>query len=67
MLKDEYDESNNNQYVLEVDIKCDKMIIACLKGNSSNDFYKHLRGKYIKDAIYKRLNLPENIYYLDLI
>ena len=118
MLKDEYDENNNNQYVLVVDneivgyvkygisddkqfsncgevialyilkkyqgkgfgrklvekaineiknMGCDKMIIACLKGNPSNDFYRHLGGKYIKDGVYKRLNLPENIYYFDLI
>lgn len=43
----------------------DKMIIACLKGNSSNDFYKHIGGVYIKDGLYKRLQLPENIYYFD--
>ena len=41
----------------------DKMIIACLKGNPSNEFYKHIGGVYIKDGIFKRLNLPENIYY----
>lgn len=41
----------------------DKMIIACLKRNPSNEFYKHIGGVYVKDGIYKRLNLPENIYY----
>ena len=41
----------------------DKMIIACLKGNPSNDFYKHIGGVHIKDGLYKRLKLPENIYY----
>lgn len=45
----------------------DKMIIACLKGNPSNKFYKHIGGKYIKDSIYKRLNLSENIYYYENI
>ena len=40
-----------------------KMIIACLKGNPSNEFYKHIGGVYVKDGIYKRLNLKENIYY----
>ncbi|MBQ2872411.1 MAG: GNAT family N-acetyltransferase [Bacilli bacterium] len=45
----------------------DKMIIACLKGNPSNEFYKHIGGVYIKDGIYKRLNLPENIYYYENI
>ena len=44
----------------------DKMIIACLKGNKTNEFYKHMGGKYIKDGVYKRLNLPENIYYFDI-
>ena len=44
----------------------DKMIIACLKGNPSNEFYKHIGGRYIKDGTYKRLNLPENIYYYDI-
>ena len=43
-----------------------KMIIACLKGNPSNEFYKHIGGLYVKDRIYKRLNLLENIYYYDI-
>ena len=43
-----------------------KMIIACLKGNPSNEFYKHIGGLYVKDRIYKKLNLPENIYYYDI-
>ena len=42
-----------------------KMIIACLKGNPSNEFYKHIGGVYIKDGMYERLQLPENIYYYD--
>ena len=45
---------------------CDKMIIACLKGNSTNDFYKHIGGVYIKDGMYERLSLPENIYYYEI-
>ena len=44
----------------------DKMIIGCLKGNPTNDFYKHMGGTYIKDGIYKRLNLKENVYYYDI-
>lgn len=44
-----------------------KMIIACLKGNPSNEFYKHIGGVYVKDGLYKRLQLPENIYYYDKI
>ena len=39
-----------------------KMIVACLKGNPSNEFYKHIGGMYIKDGEFKRLSLPENIY-----
>lgn len=45
----------------------DKMIIACLKGNPSNKFYEHIGGKYAKDGTYKRLNLPENVYYFEKI
>ena len=43
-----------------------KMLISCLKGNSTNEFYKHMGGIYIKDGIYKRLNLKENVYYFDI-
>ncbi len=42
------------------------MIIACLKGNPSNSFYEHIGGKYVKDGIFERLNLKENIYYFDI-
>lgn len=45
----------------------DKMIISCLKGNPTNEFYKHIGGEYIKDGIFKKLNLPENVYYFDNI
>ena len=31
----------------------DKMIIGCLEGNSSNEFYKHIGGKYIKQRIFE--------------
>ena len=44
----------------------DKMIIACLKGNPTNEFYKHMGGKYIKDGLFERLNLKENIFYYDI-
>jgi len=40
-----------------------EMLIACLKENPTNEFYKHIGGEYVKDGVYKRLNLPENIYY----
>lgn len=43
-----------------------KMLISCLKGNPTNEFYKHMGGIYIKDGIYKRLNLKENVYYFDI-
>lgn len=43
-----------------------KMIICCLKGNPFNEFYKHIGGKYVKDGVYKRLNLPDNIYHFEI-
>lgn len=43
-----------------------KMLISCLKENPTNEFYKHMGGIYIKDGIYKRLNLKENVYYFDI-
>lgn len=43
-----------------------KMIICCLKGNPFNEFYKHIGGKYVKDRVYKRLNLPENVYHFEI-
>lgn len=44
-----------------------KMIIGCLVGNPTNEFYKHLGGKYIKTKMFERLQLPENYYYFDKI
>ncbi len=44
----------------------DKMIIACLKDNTNNEFYKNMGGKYIKDGLFERLQLKENIYYYDI-
>ena len=46
---------------------CDKMVISCLKGNPSNEFYKHMGGKYIKDRLFEKLNLLENVYYYENI
>lgn len=43
-----------------------KMIIACLEGNPTGEFYKHMGGKYIKDSMFPVLNLKENIYYYDI-
>lgn len=43
------------------------MIIGCLDKNISNEFYKHLGGKYVKTRIFKRLNLPEKVYLFEKI
>ena len=43
-----------------------KMIIGCLDKNKSNEFYKHIGGKLIETRIFKKLNLPENVYYYDI-
>ncbi|MBQ9319103.1 MAG: GNAT family N-acetyltransferase [Bacilli bacterium] len=50
-------------------IGCTKMIIGCLDGNSSNEYYKHIGGKFIKTRIFKLPNqeLIENVYYFDNI
>lgn len=45
----------------------EKMIIGCLDKNISNEFYKHLGGKYVKTRIFKRLNLPEKVYLFEKI
>ena len=45
----------------------DKMLIGCLDGNPSNEFYKHIGGKYIKQRIFEKLQLPENVYYFGKI
>lgn len=48
-------------------MNCDKMIISCLCGNKSNEFYKHIGGKFIKTRTFKLLNLPENVYLFEQI
>ena len=45
----------------------DKMIIGCLVGNPSNSFYEHIGGMYIKQRMFEKLQLPENVYYYDKI
>jgi len=45
----------------------DKMVIGCLVDNPSNKFYEHIGGKYIKQRIFEKLQLPENVYYYDNI
>lgn len=48
---------------------CTKMIIGCLNGNPSNEYYKHIGGKFIKTRIFKlpNQNLVENVYYYEKI
>jgi len=48
---------------------CTKMIIGCLEGNPSNEYYKHIGGKFIKTRTFKLPNqeLVENVYYYDSI
>ena len=49
----------------------DKMVIGCLVGNPSNEFYKHMGGKLVKQIpfIVKKSGqeLTENIYYYESI
>ena len=44
------------------------MIISCLEGNPTNDFYEYMGGKLIDKRLFKLPNqeLSENIYYFDL-
>ena len=42
-----------------------KLIIGCLAGNPSNNFYKHLGGKYIGNHLFREKYL-ENIYLFEL-
>ncbi len=49
--------------ILESKIK--KVIIGCLDGNPSNDFYKHLGGKYIGNHLFRE-KYKENIYLFEL-
>ena len=45
---------------------CDKMLIGCLAGNPANGFYEHIGGRIIKQRIFERLQLSENVYYFAL-
>lgn len=44
-----------------------KMVVGCLDGNKSNEFYKHIGGKFVKTRIFEKLNLLENVYVFDKI
>lgn len=45
----------------------DKMVIGCLDGNPSNEFYKYAGGIFVKQRIFEKLKLPENLYYFEKI
>ncbi|MBO4245377.1 MAG: GNAT family N-acetyltransferase [Bacilli bacterium] len=48
-----------------------KMVNGCIDGNPSNEFYKHMGGKFVKQIPFKVHNsnqeLVENIYYYEKI
>ena len=44
-----------------------KMIIGCLDGNKSNEFYKHIGGKFIKQRLFEKLGMMENVYLFEEI
>ena len=44
-----------------------KMIVGCLAANPTNDFYKHMGGKLIKQRVFEKLKLPENVYLFEEI
>ncbi len=54
-------------YVIEILLKkkIKKLIIGCLDGNSSNEFYKYLGGKYIGNHFFREKYL-ENVYLFEL-
>ena len=43
-----------------------KVIIACLKENPTNEFYKHIGGKYLKNSEFSLLHLEENVYLFEI-
>lgn len=45
--------------------KIKNVIIGCLEGNPSNEFYKHLGGKYIGNSLFREKYI-ENIYLFEL-
>ena len=45
---------------------CNKYIIGCLQNNPTNEFYKHMGGKFIKTRNFERLNMIENVYYFEV-
>ena len=49
--------------IMEKGIK--NLVIGCLNGNPSNNFYKHLGGKYIGNHLFREKYI-ENIYLFEL-
>lgn len=41
-------------------------MIGCLDGNPSNNFYKHLGGKYLGNSLFREKYI-ENIYLFELM
>lgn len=54
-------------YAIDIILKNNlkKVIIGCLNGNPSNEFYKHLGGKYIGNHLFREKYL-ENLYLFEL-
>ena len=51
------------------EMKYDKMIIGCLSENPSNEFYKHMGGKFVDTNPLTLTNgqeLMENLYYYEI-
>ena len=51
------------------DMKYDKMIIGCLSENPSNEFYKHMGGKFVDTnplTLPNGQELMENLYYYEI-
>jgi len=44
-----------------------QMIIGCLECNKSNEFYKHIGGKFIKQRMFEKLGMMENVYLFEEI
>ena len=44
------------------------MVIGCLEGNPSNDFYTHIGGKFLEQRTFSLpvQEINENVYYYDI-
>ena len=67
----EYQENGYGKLLYDYAVKdimkkgINKLIIGCLDGNPSNEFYKHLGGKYIGNNLFRE-KYTENIYLFEL-